>query len=142
MGKDRQPARIEDHVDRGLRPEPFATDIARLTVADDPTEGVLDAGRETRGDQGTRDRRSAEGVVITGLEPLDLRVDRHTDLTEQGDRAIETGPTRISLGAEDALERRVRGIHPEPEDVQLAFPQSEVARDERVDLDRRDQRHD
>ncbi len=42
--------------------------------------------------------------------------------------------------ARTASNRLVVGIHPEPEDVELPLPQPEVARDQRVDLDGRDER--
>ncbi len=71
---------------------------------------------------------------------LDLGVDRQPDLPQQCDRPIEPDPPRLPLRGQRRLERLVRRIHPEPEDVELPLPQPHVASHQRVDLDPRDQR--
>ena len=73
--------------------------------------------------------------------PLDLGVDRQLELAQPGDGPLERGRALIALGGQDGLERFVVGVHAEAEDVQLAFPQPQVAGHERVDLDTGQQRH-
>ena len=94
-----------------------------------------------RGHQRPGDRRTTEGIVVGGGELGDFRVDREAQLTQAGDGPLEADAAAVALRGEDRFEPLVRGIHPEPEDVQLAFPQPEVAGHERVDLDPWDQRH-
>ena len=71
----------------------------------------------------------------------DLRIDRKSELAEAIDGPGEPDAALIALGDHRGLERLVVRVHAEPEDVQLAFPQAQVARHEGVDLDARDERH-
>ena len=96
---------------------------------------------EPGSDQRPGDGRPAEGVVVAGVERGDLGVDRHADLAQAVDGPREPLAGAVALGRHRRLERLVVRVHPEPEDVELALPQPEVAGDEGVDLDARDQRH-
>ena len=110
-------------------------------MPDDPAEGVLDALGEPGGDERPGDRRAAECVIVADREGRDLRIDRQPEVPQQDHRPLEPLATATALGGEGRLERLVVRIHAEPEDVELALPQSEVAGHEGVDLDTRDEGH-
>ena len=75
-------------------------------------------------------------------EHRDLGVDRELPSSRSRSTVLpEPLAAPVALRGDGRLERVVVGVHPETEDMQLAFPQAEVARHERVDLDARDQRH-
>ena len=74
-------------------------------------------------------------------EHVDLGVDREPDLAQPVDGLPEPLAAPATLRGHRRLERVVVGVHPEAEDVQLPFPQAEVARHEGIDLDARDQGH-
>ena len=95
---------------------------------------------EAGGHQRTGDGRASQGVVIAVDQIGDLGVDRQADVAEQVDRPRESHAALVALGDHRRLERLVVRVHPEPEDVQLALPQPEVAGDEGVDLDAGDER--
>ena len=109
-------------------------------MREDPPEGVLDALREAGPHERPGERRPAEGVVAGQVQRLDLRVDREPDLAQPVDGRDEPGPPARPLRREGRLERLVRRVHPDPQDVQLALEQVEVqAAGHRVDLHGRDE---
>ena len=135
----RRAARIAAIAPSGSRPDP--PDIAGSAVPEDPGESVLDAGRESGRDEGPREGRATERVVIARRQLGDLGVDRQPQLAQQVDGPRESRPPGRALAGEDRLERVVVRVHAEAQDVQLGLPQAEVAGHERVDLDARDEPH-
>ena len=75
------------------------------------------------------------------IEGRDLGIDRQPDVAQPVDRPLEAAPALVALGGERRLERLVVRVHAEPEDVELALPQAEVAGDQGVDLDAGDEGH-
>ncbi len=98
---------------------------------------TLDAWPAAISARATVGRPTASSLEIADVG--ELRVDRQVELAQEGDRALEPFAPPGALCGEGRLERLVVWIHPETEDVQLAFPQPEVPGDDRVDLDTGDE---
>src|SRR5262249_19230879 len=128
-----------DRLDRTDRIEPAAGEVRRFAPAQVAIERVLDARRVPGGDEGARDRRAPQRVVIRRLVVREGGIDRHIELAQTLEHPPEADAPRLPLRGERRLEGVVRGVHAEAEDVELALPQPKVARDDRVDLDARDE---
>ena len=122
-------------------PRPVARHVGGLAPAEQPREGVLDARRVAGRDERPGDGRAAERIVVRPRDARELVVDRQVQLAQPRDGLLEPFAATPALGREGRLEGLVVRIHPEAEDVELALPQAEVAGDDRVDLDARDERH-
>ena len=142
MGQRREPAGGPDRLDRLDRAETAARHVGRLPPAEQSPEGVLDARRVAGRDQRAGDGRPAERVVVGRIGDVRELVRRSTGRA----RAAARRSARTARGAGRAGRRgsprtpRPR-VHPEAEDVELALPQPEVAGDDGVDLDARDEGH-
>ena len=126
----RKAAGDADRSDRSDRVEAGAWDIRGLAPAEIAAEGVVDALHVPGIDHRPCDRRAAKGIHVR----VDVRVGGrgrwHWKLVV--DRQAELA---AALPGQRRLGRLVVGIHSEAEDVELALPQAEVARHDRVDLD-------
>ena len=89
--------------------------------------------------EGACDGRATERAVGRIGDLGQLGVDRQTELAQERHRPHEPLAASGPLAGQHVLEVGVGGIHPEPEDVELAFPEAEVAGDDGVDLDTRDE---
>ena len=140
MGQHGQAVGRPDRLDRLDRAEAAARHVARLPPAQQPREGILDAVRVARPDEGAGDGRPTERVVGRARHVEQVVVDREVEIAQPGDGQLEALAPSATLLGQGRLEGGVVRIHPEAEDMQLALPQAEIAVDDRVDLDARDER--